>query len=262
MTLPLIAIGLGNTSVKAGSTESDPSESLPIWKERREYPTHSFDPSDLGPLLTSASHRWLVASVQRKAERRLADWVRECRPDDEYCLLAHPDLPIAIDVLQPDRVGLDRLAAAVAANRLRDAGRPAVVIDAGTALTVNLVTADGVFRGGVILPGFKLITSALAERTDLLPLITPDLSAENPPVIGKSTEAAIQSGLYWGTVGAVRELVARITQELQAAPQLFVTGGDAQRLARHMAADARFVPDLVLIGIVSSSKAWQPANGR
>jgi type III pantothenate kinase len=172
-------------------------------------------------------------------------------------LLTFQDLPIQLDVEAPERVGMDRLAAAVAANRLRQATRPAVVVDAGTAITVNLITSDGVFRGGVILPGFRLTTKALAEGTDLLPLITSDWNADPPTVVGRTTESAIRSGLFWGTVGAVRELVGRMASDLSAPPQVFVTGGDAKRLASFMAPDARFVPDLVLIGIASSLPALE-----
>jgi type III pantothenate kinase len=69
-------------------------------------------------------------------------------------------------------------------------------------------------------------------------------------VIGKSTTAAIRSGLFWGGVGAIRELVARTAAELRESPQIFVTGGDAERLTRFLADDAQFVSDLVLCGIV------------
>jgi type III pantothenate kinase len=72
-----------------------------------------------------------------------------------------------------------------------------------------------------------------------------------PPVVGRSTDAAIRSGLFWGNIGAVRELVSRLTDRMGRAPQIFVTGGDAQRLAGFIAPDARFVPDLVLQGIAA-----------
>jgi type III pantothenate kinase len=255
----LIAVGIGNTSVKLGCTDHNTSAAPPAWTCRYELPTSGFSPEQLRRLLPDSPDspaRWLVASVQRAIEQQVCQWVKAARPNDKYFLLSHRDLPIAIDVEQPERVGMDRLATAVAANRLRQAAEAAVVVDAGTALTVNLVTADGVFRGGVILPGFKLTAKALAEGTDLLPLIVADLNADPPPVVGKSTEAAIRSGLFWGSVGAVRELVDRMSQDVHSPVRVFVTGGDAQRLAGYLAPDARFVPDLVLIGIASSSLAF------
>jgi type III pantothenate kinase len=217
-----------------------------------EVATNAFEPASIAPLLTTTACRWRVASVQRAAEDRLREWISQKRPADKYQLLGHADLPIQVDVERPERVGLDRLAAAVAANRLRQPNRPAIVVDAGTAITVNLVTADGVFRGGVILPGFKLTTQALAEGTDLLPLVEFSGTCEPPPVVGRSTEAAIRSGLFWGSVGAVRDLIGRVASQLPMAPQVFVTGGDAYRFAGFISADATYVPDLVLIGIVAS----------
>ncbi|MEO8496429.1 MAG: type III pantothenate kinase, partial [Planctomycetota bacterium] len=96
----------------------------------------------------------------------------------------------------------------------------------------------------------RLSARALAEGTDLLPNVDATFRTEAPPVIGKSTTAAIRSGLFWGGVGAIRELVARTSAELQTSPQLFVTGGDAERVTGYLAADAQFVSDLVLRGIV------------
>jgi type III pantothenate kinase len=251
----LIAVGIGNTSVKIGCTRRATSEAPPDWTCRHELTTADFHSDLLPSMLPVGTSRWLVASVQRTIEQQLSQWVRATRPADTYHQLTYRDLPISIDVQQPERVGMDRLAAAVAANRLRLPNQAAVVVDAGTALTVNFITADGTFRGGVILPGFKLTAKALAEGTDLLPLITADLNADPPAVVGKTTESAIRSGLFWGSVGAVRELVDRMSQEAASPVQVFVTGGDAQRLAEYMSPNARFVPDLVLIGIASSSLA-------
>ncbi len=165
-------------------------------------------------------------------------------------MLSYDKLPLQINVDFPELVGMDRLIAAVATNELREANRPAIIVDAGTAITVDLVDADGVFQGGVILPGFRLSARALADGTDLLPNVDSTFRAEAPAVIGKWTDAAIRSGLFWGGVGAIRELVSRTTNEINTEPQIFVTGGDAERLTGYLAADAQFVSDLVLRGIV------------
>jgi type III pantothenate kinase len=253
-----VAVGIGNTTIKVGVSNAHSPPDPPHWSQRAEFPTDEFQPASLASFLfTRNASQWLVASVHRGAEQRLREWVQRERPGDEYRLLSYRDVPLKLDVESPERVGLDRLAAAAAANRLRQPDRAAVVVDAGTAITVNLVTSDGVFRGGVILPGFKLTARALAEGTDLLPLVPPDPTTE-PPVIGRSTDAAIRSGLYWGNVGAVRELVQRVSEGLAIPPQVSVTGGDAQRLAGYITADARFVPDLVLLGIASCRKSCPP----
>jgi len=166
-------------------------------------------------------------------------------------VLADTDLPLVNRTDQPERVGIDRLLNAVAANRVRAADRPAIVVDLGTACTVDWIAADGAFEGGAILPGPTLAASALHTGTASLPQLPLDFS-EAPPVVGKSTSAAIASGIYWGMVGAVRELTERIRNETDTTPHLFLTGGEAPRLVAHLADDrtsARHIPNLVLSGI-------------
>ena len=149
----------------------------------------------------------------------------------------------------PDQVGIDRLAGAAAVNRLRDPARPAIIIDAGSAITVDLITADGIFRGGAILPGIGMSARALNQFTDLLPRIPMDELAEPHPALGTSTIEAIRSGLYWGAVGAMRELVARLSEPLNAKPEIFLTGGAAPSVAAVFDPAAHHVDHLVLSGI-------------
>jgi type III pantothenate kinase len=248
----LIAVDIGNSSTKLGwfdESTASPAAALPTLAATRIFVTGQPPPTDLATGLPVERCRWHIASVHREGTRLLNEWVKSQRPNDEVHLLSHLDLPIATEVEFPDRVGLDRLAAAVAANAIREPGRPAIVIDAGSAITVDLVTAAGAFSGGVILPGFKLSAEALAGGTDLLPLALLEPSAEPPPVLGKNTQGAIKSGLFWGAVGAVREIVSRLTADLAQPPQIFVTGGDLRELAQHLGPETCFVPNLVLCGI-------------
>ena len=253
----LLAVDIGNHHIKLGLMAAD---SAAGWPEPNAVFKVASDeaPAGLAGQLPSQRLVWCVATVHREAERRLAEWVSEQRPGDRYRLLQNQSLPITIRVEQPDRVGADRLLAAVAVNALRTADRPAIVIDAGTAITVDLVSADGAFQGGVILPGFSLVAPALARDTDLLPLVAGSLHDPAPAVVGKSTAGAIRSGLYWGSVGAVCEVVRRITRELEQEPQLFVAGGDAAKLAPYLPASARVVPELVLAGIALAWRSLAP----
>ena len=100
---------------------------------------------------------------------------------------------------------------------MRPPGRPAVVIDVGTAITVDLVSAEGAFLGGAILPGIAMSARALHEFTDLLPLVDMSELAAPPPALGDSTEAAMRSGLFWGAVGAVRQLIEQLAGDAPAA---------------------------------------------
>jgi type III pantothenate kinase len=253
MNRPRIVVDIGNSTVKLGVIADLAAGAFPSWVRLLEFKTPSFEGESLRGHLAPEPRAWRVVSVNGPAEERLSEWLRQTRPADDYRRLCCQDLPIEIDVEFPDRVGMDRLAAAVAANRLRHKDRPAVVVDAGTAITVDAVSTSGVFLGGVILPGFRMATRSLAADTDLLPLVDATFAAP-PAVIGRSTAAAIRSGIFWGGVGAIRQLVGAMTRELGATPQLFLTGGDAALLSSHVDDQASFVPELVLAGI-----AWAAA---
>lgn len=242
----LTAVDIGNSWTKVGWF-SGVLAGLPTPDEIVMFRTGQ-PPSQLATKLPRESLVWHISSVHREATRLLTEWLTAHRPQEKVRLLSHEDLPIHIDVDFPDKVGLDRLAAAVAANVRREMGRPAIVVCAGSAITVNRISANGAFEGGAILPGFKMQADALFGGADLLPLALLAPEDEPPASLGKNTEAAIKSGLFWGAVGAVRELVGQLSAGLPTRPQLFVTGGDLRQLAAHLAG-ARFVPNLVLSGI-------------
>jgi type III pantothenate kinase len=198
--------------------------------------------------LPAVSHRWYVVSVNRSIEERFSAWIAHHRPQDEYLVLNHRNFPLEIDVPAPERVGTDRLAAATAANHARAPHRSAIVIDAGTAVTVDYVSQEGVFCGGAILPGIRTAATSLATATDALPLVEDlDLSAAPGP-IGKTTQEAIRSGIVWGVVGGVLELIHQMSREAAAPPEFFCTGGDGMQLARLIQRASSFDPNLVLRG--------------
>ncbi|NOX54056.1 MAG: type III pantothenate kinase [Planctomycetes bacterium] len=119
--------------------------------------------------------------------------------------------PIRIRVDEPGKVGVDRVLNAVAANVLRRPGQAAIIVDSGTATTVDFVDGEGAFRGGAILPGLRLAARSLHEYTALLPLVTMDELRQEPvPIVGRNTNEAIRSGIFWGQLGAVRELIGRM----------------------------------------------------
>jgi type III pantothenate kinase len=178
--------------------------------------------------------------------------------------LSYRDVPLQIGVNEPARVGIDRVLSAFAANRLRRRESPAIIVSLGTAITVDLLEADGVFAGGAILPGIAMSARALAADTDALPHVEPE-HLKSPPALGRSTTAAIESGLYWGTIGAIRELVSQLSSSLAAPHELFLTGGAAWQVAAPLAnaseLPVRHVPHLVLAGIALVS-AGAPGNDR
>lgn len=161
-------------------------------------------------------------------------------------------IPLTLDVKFPQKVGVDRLLNGVAANVIRSADQPAIVVDSGTAITVDLVSADGCFRGGAILPGILLGAKSLHEETTTLPHVNVwDLLKNEPSALGRCTEEAIAAGLYWGHLGAVKEMIARYCTLLPAGspdPLVLLTGGASVILAPYLHG-ARREPDLSLQGL-------------
>jgi type III pantothenate kinase len=253
---PLVAVDIGNSRIKIGWFDSTAHEnSLPTPVGELALAAEKWDESTIARTLPAAalSGRWCVASVNRPATKRLLTWLENEAHPREVRELSHRDLPLDVRVPEPDKVGIDRLLAAVAANRLRDQNRAAIIIDLGSAMTFDLVSSDGAFLGGAILPGVGMSVRALDEFTDLLPRIPMEELAEPPPALGTSTIEAMRSGLYWGAVGAMRELVARLSESTPEKqhrnPQVFLTGGAAPTVAQFLPGDAAYAPHLVLGGI-------------
>jgi type III pantothenate kinase len=139
-------------------------------------------------------------------------------------------LPLRVLLERPDHVGIDRLFDAVAANSRRPAGTPAVVVDAGSAVTVDWLDETGAFRGGAILPGLRLMAQALHDYTALLPLIEPP--RDIPPLPGTATPPAVAAGIFWAVVGGIEVLIRRYAEGAGVRPDAFLTGGDAPVLHR------------------------------
>jgi type III pantothenate kinase len=273
----LIAVDIGNSLTKVGwfdeaargplspraeGTISSESGAIPQPAVIRRFFTGGAVPDELLAELPRQAVKWRVVSVNSAGLRAVTESIRSARPQDDLRVLTRTDFPIALRVDQPDRVGLDRLASAVAADAIRDPDGAAIVVSAGTALVVDVLGRDGAFEGGVILAGFRMQAKALFETADQLPLAQWHAGDDPPPVIGRNTEAAIGSGLFWGAVGAVREIIAQVEKELAHAPQVFVTGGDLARLAPLIGGDARFVPNMVLAGIAIAARGEGRAGRR
>ena len=127
-------------------------------------------------------------------------------------------MPIRYD--NPREIGPDRLVNAVAA--YARVGGPCVVVDFGTAITYDPISADGEYLGGIISPGVEISLEALTERAAALPRI--DITAPRS-LIGKTTVDAIRSGIVYGTAGQVDSIIRRLREELGARTHTIATGG-------------------------------------
>ncbi|TXT32104.1 MAG: type III pantothenate kinase [Planctomycetota bacterium] len=233
-----LAIDVGNTRVKLGlfaCPNSRPRGELPTCVERTTLLSGEPLPSELLAHWQSAVTNWLppiiAGSNPSGIQQLLAAWPSSLGPQPQT-VANTDDFPLTIRVDEPRRVGIDRLLNAIAVNELRRSDRPAIIVDSGTATTVDVVSADGAFEGGAILPGLALSAKALHEYTALLPLVSvPELGQATPEPLGRNTRAAIRSGLFWGQLGAVKELIAR---QAERDVDIFVTGGGGALLANFL----------------------------
>lgn len=196
--------------------------------------------------------RWFVSSVRGDALAMLTSFV-ESRRGDELRVLTYRDVPLAVDVDHPQRLGIDRLLASFAAaatTRLR----PLLVIQAGSALTVDLVVrrADesDAFAGGAILPGVPMMLRLLGQAADMLPEIDAEDLTELPPLPGKNTEAAMLCGTASALLGGVQHVVARYRAAYGESLPVVISGGDGMRVSPYIPPPVSVHADLVQQGIL------------
>lgn len=200
----------------------------------------------------SSPDKWVVAGVNPEQVASFREFLLS-RKDEVRVLSSASELPLRVALDVPDKVGIDRLLDAVAANSRRPPGRPAVVIDAGSAVTVDWIDADGAFAGGAILPGFRLMARSLHEHTALLPLIDPPTGI--PPTPGKATVPAMELGIYWAIAGGIRALIGTYARQADAEPVLYLTGGDAPALLGALSSTVEHWPTMTLEGIRLAAEA-------
>ncbi len=188
--------------------------------------------------------RCLVASVVRGADEVIQKAVQAVWTIAPQVVNTDMDLGIDVAVPRPDHVGIDRLLQASEAFRV--CAGSVVVAAFGSALTVDLVTVDGVFRGGTIAPGLGMGLRALYDETSLLPHV-----ALQPPdsAVGTDTTSCIRAGIVYGAVGAVERLFSELVPDGRAT--FVLTGGDAELIAPFVKFPHRVEPDLVMRALVS-----------
>jgi type III pantothenate kinase len=161
-------------------------------------------------------------------------------------LFVTPDTDIGLKVLydNPREVGADRVVNGVAAfNRY---GGPAVVVDLGTTINFDVVSANAEYLGGMICPGIGMSISGLFAKTARLPMVD---FREPARLIGKNTVNSIQSGLYYGFAGLIDGIVERVIAELGTKTTVIATGGQARLIAQVSRTVKEINEDLTLAGL-------------
>jgi type III pantothenate kinase len=245
----LLAIDIGNTNVTFGVFEGEKIKctwrvSTAIHRTSDEYAN----------IMLSLMERWGVNAAQIKDTVICSVVPPLLIIFDEVCKHYLKKTPliveagvktgIRIDMDNPREVGPDRIVNAVAAHQLY--GGPIIVIDMGTATTMDVVSKDGRYIGGAIAPGIIISTEALFTRTAVLPRIELALPKK---AIGRNTVAAMQSGVVFGYIGLIEGIVSRIQAELDERAKVVAAGGLAGMIVGASNVINIVNPDLTLIGL-------------
>jgi type III pantothenate kinase len=209
-----LVLDIGNSRVKGGIFEG---------KELVDSFAFNFQPFDKeafarhleGKSITNA----LISSVNSKAEQE----VKTCLGKIPYRLLDFSKLKLILDVDEPEAVGHDRIANAYGALALFPLN-DCIVVDIGTAITVDFIVKEGRYLGGMIYTGAELCAKALADYTDLLPLV----AVKRPEsALAKTTETHLQAGIYYGELGAIERMIdeLRISALSPSSVKTIATGG-------------------------------------
>lgn len=186
----------------------------------------------------------LAASVNSKFDDTVSKVVDEVADRRVVWIGRDIELPIKVLTDVPEKTGIDRILNIAAAYEQME--KACVVVDAGTAITIDCCNDAGEFVGGAIAPGVKLMLDAMHEKTAMLPAV--QFAPPRDP-FGKSTEQAMLHGVFHGVRGMVKELVENYATELGNWPEIIATGGDAATLFTDWELVHAIAPDLTLYGM-------------
>lgn len=254
----LIAIDIGNTNIDIGL----------FLKGEQQY-IESISGDSEASITTALKSAWEKVPVSKSSKEKKRDgvivvssvkpvWttlvrkiVKEQLGEKIMLIGKNIPLPIPMWVDEPLKVGTDRLIAAAAAYAV--VGDAVIVVDFGTALTIDLIDENGIFQGGVICPGFDLEAKALNEGAAQLPQVKVK-KPEGP--YGKNTNDAINCGLYYAAVGTMEEIIRRYAEKIGKWPQTVLTGTSAQIIKDDCQFIDSYVPNLVVKGIALAYRKY------
>lgn len=227
-----IVIDDGNTRAKVGTFGVDGILSV-----------HSFDADkSLREFLASAKIEHALVSSVKGRSAEILSWIASSRM--KISLNSETSLPFLISYKTPTTLGVDRIAAAAGAIDLYP-GRNCLVIDAGTCITYEFISNKAGYMGGGISPGVRMRFEAMHKLTARLPLASP---VENPPLIGRSTEECLQSGVVNGVAEEIRGIISRYQSEATDL-QVILCGGDSGLFENIDKRSIFVAPNLVLLGL-------------
>ncbi|HWB21168.1 MAG TPA: type III pantothenate kinase [Phycisphaerales bacterium] len=246
----IIAISVGNTRTAIGHFIDGELQPAARFLNTDQAGINSAVKSAWNDLRDTDSPTILIASVNDPIADALQRDFEDLAPEQVYRAEVDFPIPIGRQLDAQAKPGVDRLLNAAAAfSRLKQA---CIIVDAGTAITVDFVDGEGTFQGGAIAPGAAMQLASLHQHTASLP----DVKFDKPDSesFGRNTKQAMLQGVYFGIQGMVRRLVENYAEAYGAFPMVIATGGDAQTIFEDEELVERIVPDLTLIGLALTAQ--------
>lgn len=239
----LLTLDIGNTNIKSALFKDD------ILKE---FIVHSETDKLVDYLNRTTFNEAAICSVNPRVEKALTDNISE-KGSKLFQASIQNKINFKISYETPETLGMDRVCSAAGAleiatkEKIITKNQYLITIDFGTATTINIVSPEGSFIGGLIAPGISTMLKSLNEKTAQLPL--PELN-NYEGLIGNSTNASIISGVITSTVGMIRETINQLSAASnQNMPIIFATGGNASYVLPHLKYKVLFEEALVLKGL-------------
>lgn len=229
-----LTIDRGNTATKAL-----------VWEGRKALCRYSFSDitaADIEGIVSRYEPSCAMLCSVTDGNEIILSPLRKLLGEDNVQILDHSiDIPLQIDYETPETLGADRVAAAIGATVINP-GKTSLVVDIGTAVTYDIVSADGHFKGGNIAPGVGMRLRALNNYTSHLPNVD---SQGETPLWGSTTETALRAGAVNGVIGEIMYYLSKLPQDTS----LILTGGWGADMAKLLPVKAIVKPCLVSIGL-------------
>lgn len=206
-----IAVDIGNTRIKSGEFDGNQLVKVEQWDSLIQ----------LHAIKKEETEKWIFCSVRGNQYE-----IDQVFQDEHYLYLNHKTpIPIRLDYKTPETLGMDRVAALVGAQSLFPE-KNLLVIDVGTCNTYDVLSSAGVFKGGVIAPGFRMRMRSMSHYTKGLPDITAEWEDIGGELLGQSTRECLKSGSYYASIMEIEGFIDHFSKELQDLT-ILLTGGDA-----------------------------------
>ncbi len=200
-------------------------------------------------LKSTKPERIVAANVAGDGDaEQLNQWVhKQWQLPVDYIKVKPHGFDLKLAYSDSERLGVDRWLALIAARQLEKGA--VAIIDAGTAMTLDVISSQGQHLGGIIVPGLRLMSDVLKQKTAGITLDNHDVIVSSGTLLGNDTYSCIEKGSLYAVTGAIEHLLLRFASQNESRLSVIVCGGDAERVMAEINIEWQHIPDLVLQGM-------------